>query len=123
VARGFSQYPSFLDEERESLFEAPNRVRNDANKDAKQAEIATAGENRRKKINLHCVNQIKVSETHQHSRGFSGGLRDRRVIQVRHQPGAVAVYTLDVQNLRAGIRPGRGQDFDRVAVLAGIDQY
>jgi len=39
-------------------------VRNDANKDARQAEITTAGENRRKKVNLHCINQIEVSDTH-----------------------------------------------------------
>jgi hypothetical protein len=40
------------------------RVRNDANKDAKQAEITTAGENRWKKVNLHYSNQIEVSDTH-----------------------------------------------------------
>ena len=39
-------------------------MRNDANKDARQAEITTAGENRRKKVNLHCINQIEVSDTH-----------------------------------------------------------
>jgi len=38
-------------------------VRNDANKDARQAEITTAGENRWKKVNLHCINQIEVSDT------------------------------------------------------------
>jgi hypothetical protein len=39
-------------------------VRNDANTDAQQAASTTAGDHRRKKVKVYCINQIGISENH-----------------------------------------------------------
>jgi hypothetical protein len=80
-------------------------VRNDANNNAQQAAITTAGDHRRKKVNLHCINQIGISENH---RGGGGTGGPEKALAVQSLNRTVKIIVLSSGNECEEHPPDRG---------------